>query len=67
MAKPTAPPIPDKVFDLVPVQAHLPTELPPTPPAPPTDVTPDHHALDAVDEHVVLVGLASPNLPDFFG
>jgi len=50
---------------------NLPTTLPPVTtgqPAAPSlpDVTPDHHALEAVHDHVVLVGLA-PNLPDFFG
>jgi hypothetical protein len=64
MAKPTVPGIPEKVFDLVPVQAHLPTELPPTPTAPPTDVTPAPQAIDAVAEHVVPLGVA--DLPSFF-
>ena len=50
-------------------QSHLPTSLPPEPPTPPTvpgDVTPNQHAIDAVTEHVELLG-AAPHLPDFFG
>jgi hypothetical protein len=49
---------------------HLPTELSPVPTgqpaAAPTGVTPDQHAIDAVNEHVVPLGVA-PHLPDFFG
>jgi hypothetical protein len=46
---------------------HLPTPLPPSPVTPPSiEVTPEQHALDAVEEHVALLG-AAPHLPNFFG
>ena len=71
MAKHTS--LPSQVFDHAPAQSlsHLPTELPPVPTGPTAatssaDVTLPQHALDAVEEHVALLG-AAPHLPDFFG
>jgi hypothetical protein len=65
MAKHTE--LPPVVFDNVPIQVqpNLPAVLPPSPITPPsTEVTVPHQALDAVEEHVVPLGVA--DLPGFF-
>jgi hypothetical protein len=69
MARPTQ--LPDQASNAAALgQVHQPTALPPVPTgqpaAAPTGVTPDSHAIDAVNDHVVPLGVA-PHLPDFFG
>ena len=63
MGRPKLPPGADHAADPA---VHIPNELPAVPTAPPSHVTLPDQALEALAEHVDLLGQGDGDLPEFF-